>query len=141
MSNQKRYIPEGFHSLTPYLVCNEAARLLEFLKQAFGAEETFRMNRKDGTIAHASARIADSMLEMADPAEEWKAMPAGLHLYMPNVDEGCKRERAPCTNRKRWTTVTVKEASRILQAIIGTSRRIRPGSISRRKDCAASRRG
>jgi uncharacterized glyoxalase superfamily protein PhnB len=91
MSNQKRYIPEGFHSLTPYLVCNEAARLLEFLKQAFGAEETFRMNRKDGTIAHASARIADSMLEMADPAEEWKAMPAGLHLYMPNVDEGYQR--------------------------------------------------
>jgi len=91
MSSQTNYIPEGFHSLTPYLVCNGAARLLEFLKQAFGAEETFRMGRKDGTIGHASARIADSMLEMADPAEEWKAMFAGLHLYVPNVDEVYRR--------------------------------------------------
>ena len=91
MSNQTRYIPEGFHSLTPYLVCNGAAQLLEFLKRAFGAVETFRMNREDGTIAHASARIADSMLEMADPAKEWKAMLAGLHLYVANVDEVHKR--------------------------------------------------
>jgi PhnB protein len=91
MSNQTRYIPEGFHSLTPYLVCNETARLLEFLKQAFGAEETFRMNREDGTIGHASARIADSMLELADPAEQCKAMLAGLHLYVPNVDEMYRR--------------------------------------------------
>jgi PhnB protein len=87
MSNQTRYIPEGFHALTPYLVSKGAGRLLEFVKEAFGAEETFRMNREDGTIWHASARIADSMLEMADPAEAWKAMPAALHVYVPNVDD------------------------------------------------------
>jgi PhnB protein len=91
MSSQTNYIPEGFHSLTPYLVSNGAARLLEFLKQAFGAEETFRMDRKDGTIGHASVRITDSMLEMADAAEEWKAMFAGLHLYVPNVDDVYRR--------------------------------------------------
>jgi PhnB protein len=87
MSSQTNYVPEGFHSLTPYLVCKGTSRLLEFLKQAFAAEETFRMNREDGTIGHASARIADSMLEMADPTDEWKAMPAGLHLYVSNADE------------------------------------------------------
>jgi uncharacterized glyoxalase superfamily protein PhnB len=87
MSSQTNYVPEGFHSLTPYPVCKGTSRLLEFLKQAFAAEETFRMNREDGTISHASARIADSMLEMADPTDEWKAMPAGLHLYVSNADE------------------------------------------------------
>ena len=56
MSSQSNYIPEGFHSLTPYLVCKGTSQLLEFLKQAFGAEETFRMDREDGTIGHASAR-------------------------------------------------------------------------------------
>jgi PhnB protein len=91
MSSQTNYIPEGFHSLTPYLVGKGTARLLEFLKEVFGAEETFRMSREDGTIGHASARIGDSMLEMADPAEEWKAMLAGLHLYVPNADEVYKR--------------------------------------------------
>jgi uncharacterized glyoxalase superfamily protein PhnB len=91
MSSQTNYIPEGFHSLTPYLVGNGTTRLLEFLKQAFGAEETFRMSREDGTIGHASMRIGDSMVEMADPAEEWKAMLAGLHLYVPNADQVYKR--------------------------------------------------
>jgi PhnB protein len=91
MSNPTSYIPEGFHSVTPYLVCNGASRLLEFVQQAFGAAETFRMSRDDGTIGHASVRIADSMVEMADPAEVWKAMTAGLHLYVPNVDEVYKR--------------------------------------------------
>jgi PhnB protein len=91
MSSQTNYMPEGFHSLTPYLVCNGTSRLLEFLKEAFGAQETFRMNREDGTIGHASVRIEDSMLELADPAEEWKAMPAGLHLYVPDADAVYKR--------------------------------------------------
>jgi len=94
-----------------------AARLLEFLKQAFGAEETFRMGRKDGTIGHASARIADSMLEMADPAKEWKAMFAGLHHYVPNVDEAYRRAvqtgARSLYERETWITVTVKEASTI----------------------------
>jgi PhnB protein len=91
MSSATNYIPEGLHSLTPYLVCKGASRVLEFLKQGLGAVETFRMEREDGTIGHASARIGDSMLEMADPAEEWKAMPAGLHLYVPDADKVYKR--------------------------------------------------
>jgi len=87
MSGTARHIPEGFHSLTPYFICPGAARLLVFLKQGFGAEETLRMDREDGTVAHASVRIADSMLEVAEPGGEWKAMPAAVHFYVPDADE------------------------------------------------------
>jgi PhnB protein len=87
MSERANYIPEGFHTLTPYLICGGVGRLMKFVTEAFGAAETFRMAREDGTIAHASVRIVDSMVEMAEPAGEWKAMPAGVHLYVANVDE------------------------------------------------------
>jgi PhnB protein len=81
------YIPDGFHTVNPYLVGLSTARLMEFLKQAFDAEETFRMPRPDGTIGHASMKIGDSMVEMADAADPSGAMAAALHVYVPNSDE------------------------------------------------------
>lgn len=57
-------IPEGFHSITPYLVAERVARLLDFLTQAFGAQVTERMQRPDGSVMHAQVRIGDSMLTM-----------------------------------------------------------------------------
>ena len=86
MDSKANYIPEGFHTLTPYLICPGVERLARFLKDAFAAEETFRMARENGTIAHASVRIQDSMVEMAEPAGDWKAMPASLHLYVEDAD-------------------------------------------------------
>jgi PhnB protein len=94
MSESTPYIPEGFHSVTPYLVGSGTARLMEFLAKAFGAEETFRMARPDGTIGHASMKLADSALEMADPMEASRTMQAALHLYVPNADEVYHRSLA-----------------------------------------------
>jgi len=91
MDDTRRYIPEGFHSVTPYLVVSGTAHLMDFLKQAFDAQETFRMARPDGTIGHASMRIGDSMVEMADPANASGAMPSALHLYVPNAGEVFRR--------------------------------------------------
>src|SRR5262249_53191393 len=91
MNKNTSYIPEGFHSVTAYLVGLGTTRLMEFLKEAFGAQETFRMSRPDGTIGHASMRIGDSALEMADPMEGGKPMTSALHLYVPNVDEVYRR--------------------------------------------------
>ena len=93
MSDTPTYIPEGFHSVTPYLVVMGTARLMDFLKQAFDAHETFRMARPDATIGHASMRIGDSMIEMADPGDKDGAMAAALHLYVPNADELYSRAR------------------------------------------------
>jgi uncharacterized glyoxalase superfamily protein PhnB len=53
-------IPEGMHSVTPHLVCDGAAKAIEFYKNAFGAEEVSRLPGPDGRIAHAEIRIGDS---------------------------------------------------------------------------------
>jgi len=90
MAKSKGPIPEGFHTVTPYLVMPGIAGLMEFLKQAFDAQELERMARQDGSIAHAAMRIRDSMVEMGE-APEGRSMPAALHLYVNNADETYQR--------------------------------------------------
>src|SRR5215469_6642094 len=85
MNKSKGYIPPGFRSVTPYLVVPGVARLLDFLKEAFDAKETFRGPREDGSIAHASVRIGDSMVEMGESVDK-RSMPGGLHLYVQDAD-------------------------------------------------------
>jgi PhnB protein len=87
MTRSKSPIPKGFHSVTPYLVVPGVARLIDFFKEAFGAEETIRVARQDGSISHAAVRIDDSMVEMGEASGEWRAMVAGLHLYVKDADE------------------------------------------------------
>ncbi len=90
MAKSKGPIPEGFHTVTPYLVMPGIAGLMEFLKQAFDAHELERMARPDGSIAHAAMRIGDSMVEMGE-APEGRVMAAALHLYVKNADETYQR--------------------------------------------------
>jgi PhnB protein len=92
MTKSKSYIPEGFHSVTPYLVVPGVTRLIDFLKEAFGAEELFRAARQDGSISHAEVKIGDSKVEMGEAAGEWHPLPAGLHLYVK--DAGATYARA-----------------------------------------------
>jgi uncharacterized glyoxalase superfamily protein PhnB len=80
-------IPNGFHTVTPYLVVPGVARLLEFLKQAFDAKEKERMAREDGSIAHAAVSIGDSMVELGEAVGAPRAMPWSLHMYVPDVEE------------------------------------------------------
>jgi PhnB protein len=88
-----RPIPEGFHTLTPYLSVNGAARLIDFLKEGFGAVEKFRVNRPGSELVmHAEMRIGDSVLELADENEEFRARLLGNILHVENV--GAVYERA-----------------------------------------------
>jgi PhnB protein len=66
MPTQVKPIPEGFHSITPYLTVNDAARAIDFYKKAFGAKEIFRMDGPPGKIGHAELQIGDSRLMLAD---------------------------------------------------------------------------
>lgn len=59
-------IPEGYHSVTPYLIVDGAVKALDFYKRAFGAQENFRMAQPDGRIGHAEIRIGDSVVMLAD---------------------------------------------------------------------------
>ena len=74
-------IPEGYHSVTPYLVAKGADTLLDFVKKAFGADETVRMPGPGGSIGHAEVRIGDSVVMLADASEASPATRSVLHLY------------------------------------------------------------
>jgi PhnB protein len=89
-----RKIPEGYHSVTPYLIVRGGARALEYYKRAFGAEERFRMDGPGGTIGHAEIRIGDSMVMLSDESPAWNAKapdagtppPVQLMIYVEDVD-------------------------------------------------------
>jgi PhnB protein len=87
MAKAKSAIPEGFRSLTPYLIVDGAKNFLEFIKNAFAATEKFVASDAAGNIKHGEARIGDSIIEFADSGPGWNAMPAGLHYYVENSDE------------------------------------------------------
>ena len=89
MSNVKP-IPEGYHTVTPFLVLKDAHRAIEFYKRAFGAEERFRMPTPDGKVAHAELQIGDSVVMLSEAIQE-PATSASMYLYVPNVDAVCQR--------------------------------------------------
>ena len=80
-------IPDGFHSVTPYLTAPGLAKTIEFLKQAFGAEVK-EINESGGAIRHAEVKIGDSPIMMGepDPKGPYAPRPANLYLYVPDVD-------------------------------------------------------
>ncbi|MEO8856503.1 MAG: VOC family protein [Burkholderiaceae bacterium] len=87
-------IPEGMHTLTPHLVCADAAAAIEFYKKAFGAVEGGRLPGPDGRLMHAMVRIGDSALMLVDEMPEWnvvgpktlKGSPVTVHMYVADVD-------------------------------------------------------
>ena len=82
-------IPKGYHTVTPYLVAQNAAALIDFVKQTFGAEETFRSIGGQGGI-HAEVRLGDSMMMIGGGAPDLKwsgeAIPTALHVYVEDID-------------------------------------------------------
>jgi PhnB protein len=87
-------IPQGFHTITPHLVCAHADQAIEFYKKAFNAEELSRLPGPDGKIMHASIRIGDSILMLSEETPTWnslgpkalKGSPVTIHLYVQDVD-------------------------------------------------------
>jgi PhnB protein len=80
-------IPDGYHSVTPYLVVQGVAALLDFVKQAFDAQEVHPpMTRPDGTIMHAEVRIGDSIVMMGEAMGECMPMPGTIYLYVHDAD-------------------------------------------------------
>ncbi|HEU4795508.1 MAG TPA: VOC family protein [Pyrinomonadaceae bacterium] len=86
-------IPEGYHSVTPYLICKGAAQAIEYYKKAFGATELFRMEH-NGQIGHAEIKIGDSPIMLADEQPEMKYLspqtlggtPVSIMIYVDDVD-------------------------------------------------------
>jgi uncharacterized glyoxalase superfamily protein PhnB len=85
-------IPDGYHTVTPYLIVRDAAKTIDFLKHAFGAEHSFEpMIRPDGMIMHADLKLGDSHVMISDATEQHPAMQSMIHLYVPDVDAVYRR--------------------------------------------------
>ena len=92
-------IPEGYHSITPYLIIKGAGEAIEFYKRAFGATEVMRMPKPDGKIGHAELAIGDSKLMLADEYPEMGyrsplsigGAGVSIMLYIDKVDDVFKR--------------------------------------------------
>lgn len=94
MAAMVKPVPEGYHTVTPYLVVQGAASAIEFYEKALGATELFRFAAPDGKVAHAEVRIGDSRVMLADEFPEMnsrspKALggsPVSMYLYVEDVD-------------------------------------------------------
>jgi len=94
MPGQVKPIPQGYHTVTPYLSLSDAARALDFYKRAFGAQEIMRMDAPGGKIGHAEIKIGDSVIMLADEMggsgckspQSLGATTGGVFLYVENVD-------------------------------------------------------
>jgi len=103
-------IPEGYHSVTPYLIIRGAADAIEFYKKAFGATELFRFPGPDGKIGHAELQIGNSRIMIADEYPDMGyngpqtlgGSPIALMIYLADVDA--------VFNRAVEAGATVKEA-------------------------------
>ena len=92
-------IPEGYHSVSPYLAVDDAAKAIDFYKQAFGAEEQVRMHGPDGKIGHAELQVGDSKVMLSDPFPQASTKPpkelggttASVFMYVEDVDAVVKR--------------------------------------------------
>jgi PhnB protein len=92
-------IPEGYHTVTPYLAVDDAAQAIEYYKNAFGAKERVRMDAPGGKIGHAELEIGDSLVMLSDPFPQASTKPpkelggtsASVFMYVKDVDAVVKQ--------------------------------------------------
>lgn len=91
---QVKPIPDGYHSITPYLIIKGAAAAIDYYKEVFGAKELLRIPQPDGRVGHAELKLGDSVIMLADEFPELNTVgpktlgnsPVGLMLYVDDVD-------------------------------------------------------
>jgi|ERR1700678_524753 PhnB protein len=85
MATKVKPVPEGYHTVSPYIVVSGVDKLIDFAKHAFGATEVYVSKRPDGSVQHAEVKIGDSIVMMGE-GQDIKKFPAMLHLYIEDVD-------------------------------------------------------
>lgn len=79
-------IPEGYHTVTPYITVEDAGEVIDFLKKAFDAQETYAMRDEHGKVRHAEVKVGTSMVMLGSSHDQWKARPANFYVYVEDVD-------------------------------------------------------
>jgi PhnB protein len=126
----RRWLPKGFHTITPNIVVDDAEQALVFLKKAFGATENYRLTMSNGTITHCELMLGDSILNLGTSMEGWpahslvaqiyvedsdalfqSAVQAGATVIMPMTDMffGSREGRVADPFGNVWTIATLKE--------------------------------
>jgi PhnB protein len=124
------WLPDGFRTLTPNIITEDAERTLDFLKRAFGATENYRLTLSDGSIAHCELKIGDSIINLGTTMEGWpahgliaqifveapdalyeRAVRAGATALMPMTDMffGIREGRLSDPFGNFWIIATLKE--------------------------------
>lgn len=83
--------PDGYPSVSPYLIVDGADDVIDFLERAFDATVVRRLDEPDGTILHAEVRLDDSVVMIGDAGEDWPAIQSTVHVYVPDVDAAYDR--------------------------------------------------
>jgi uncharacterized glyoxalase superfamily protein PhnB len=83
--------PDGYHTVTPYLIVPDVEGLIAFAERAFGAHNATTVKDNNGRIMHGEMRIGDSVVMMGESNEEFPPMPTMLHLYLEDIDGTYKR--------------------------------------------------
>jgi PhnB protein len=138
-------VPEGFHTITPNIIVDDAAKAVAFFKSAFGPEEVFRLTLPDGKIVHCELKIGDSRLNLAEVMDGWpahtllaqmhvedsdamfdRAVAAGAKVAMPMTDMffGSREGRVVEPFGNTWTIATRTEV-------------VDPAEMQRRLDASA----
>jgi uncharacterized glyoxalase superfamily protein PhnB len=86
-----RVVPEGYGTVTPWIISRDTSSLIDFVKAAFGAEELARIPGPHGGIGHAEVRIGNSVVMMFDARESWPDTPGFLRLYVEDGDATYRR--------------------------------------------------
>ena len=84
-------IPEGYLPIMPYLIVNNSAKFISFMQNVFNAEARMKIARSEGVIMHGELQIEDVVIMFADATDEYQACPAGMFLYLSNVEEIYKK--------------------------------------------------
>lgn len=79
-------IPDGYHTVTPYLTVDDPAVQIDFLQRAFDAEVKFQMKDDNGNIGHAEVKVGDSMLMVGPARNEWHPKPTNFYMYVSDCD-------------------------------------------------------
>ena len=84
-------IPSQYNRLMPYIIVPNAYKFIDFMKNVFGATEQIIVPRTEGVIMHGELRIGDAVIMFADTTEDIAARPAGIFIYVENVDDTYKK--------------------------------------------------
>ncbi|MGH8277485.1 MAG: VOC family protein [Steroidobacteraceae bacterium] len=150
-------IPDGYHSVTPYLIVQGAAQAIEFYKHAFGAKELFRMADANGRVGHAEIRIGDSVIMLADehPTLGYRGprslggSAVSIMLYLEHVDDvfaravkaGAKSQRAVANQFYGDRSGTLEDPFGHVWSIATHVEDVPPEELKRRAAAAAKSSG